>query len=79
MDRRLRLDGVDSNRFRYSWPNAFVHDAYTRMHLEMARAYVDREQYEDALRHVEATLAIEPTNELAIENLRALEVVLEES
>jgi hypothetical protein len=70
---------VATSRHRFRWPNAHVHTAYLRMHLEMARAYVEEERYEDALRHVRSTLAIDPANELALENLRALEVVLSES
>jgi hypothetical protein len=60
-----RLDGVYDDDFMGEWPNRFVPEGYVQMHLAVARAYVERGDLDDASRHIDLALEVDPDDTTA--------------
>jgi hypothetical protein len=70
---RYELDGIYSDPYRLRWPNVIVNGTYVRMHLEAARVYVEREDWDSVERHLRAAERLSPEAEIVQQNLTALE------
>jgi hypothetical protein len=64
------LDGVYDDAYRLVWPNDTIVARYGTMHDLAGGEYLEADQPDDATRHFEAALAIDPSDEFAQEGLR---------